>query len=286
MLARSDLLPPDVDPRPEATYVWTAPGRTAVDEEGRAKSYLTAAHAVHVVLVEVDRETGLVEILEYCLVDDCGTRLNPATVEGQTEGSVAQGIGAALLEEYVYDEDGPAPHLDLHGLPAADHQRRAGHREGNRRDALALHAARREGLRRGRDAHHAGRDHVRDQRRARTARRAGERGPGDAESALEADPRGARHAEPRANRPGSKENDVASNDHFVALSECHFMNPGTLHEIGYYPNTQRWWASVDGVMRAWSGRDLSGEWPHPLASELIKYMDEAGVDVCFACARA
>lgn len=74
---------------------------------------------------------------------------------------------------------------------------------------------------------------------------------------------------------------MASSDHFVALSECHFMNPGTLQEIAYYPNTARWWASVDGVMRAWSGRDLTGEWPHPLAEELIKYMDEAGVDVCF-----
>jgi CO/xanthine dehydrogenase Mo-binding subunit len=105
MLARSDLLPPDVDPRPEATHVWTASGRTPADEEGRAKSYLTAAHAVHIVQVEIDRETGMVEIQRYCLVDDCGTRLNPATVEGQTDGSVAQGIGAALLEEYAYDED-------------------------------------------------------------------------------------------------------------------------------------------------------------------------------------
>jgi len=106
MLARSDLLPPGVDPRPEATHVWTAPGRTAADEQGRAKSYLTAAQAVHVVMVEVDPETGLVEILEYCVVDDCGTRLNPATVQGQTEGSIAQGVGAVLLEEYVYDERG------------------------------------------------------------------------------------------------------------------------------------------------------------------------------------
>ena len=105
MLARSDLLPPDVDPRPEATHVWTAAGRTPADEEGRAKSYLTAAQAVHLVQVEIDRETGMVEIQRYCLVDDCGTRLNPATVEGQTEGSVMQGIGAALLEEYVYSED-------------------------------------------------------------------------------------------------------------------------------------------------------------------------------------
>ena len=78
---------------------------------------------------------------------------------------------------------------------------------------------------------------------------------------------------------------MASNDHFVALSECHFLNPQTMVEIGYYPNTSRWWASVDGVMRAWAGRDLTSEdasWPHPIASELIKYMDEAGVDVCFA----
>jgi len=74
---------------------------------------------------------------------------------------------------------------------------------------------------------------------------------------------------------------VAKSDHFVALSECHFMNPVTMAEITYYPNCQRWWASVDGVMRAWSGRDLTGEWPHPIAEELIKYMDEAGVDVCF-----
>jgi len=106
MLGASNLLPPDVDPRPEATHVWTAAGRTPVDDEGRAKSYLTAAHAVHIVVAEIDRDTGMVEIQKYCLVDDCGTRLNPATVAGQTEGSVAQGIGAALLEEYVYDADG------------------------------------------------------------------------------------------------------------------------------------------------------------------------------------
>ena len=106
MLARSDLLPPDMDPRPEATYVWTAPGRTEADEEGRAKSYLTAANACHVVMVEIDPETGKVEIQRYLIADDCGTRLNPATVEGMTQGGVAQGVGAALLEEYVYDSEG------------------------------------------------------------------------------------------------------------------------------------------------------------------------------------
>ncbi len=74
---------------------------------------------------------------------------------------------------------------------------------------------------------------------------------------------------------------MADQDYFVALTECHFMNPQTMSEIDYYPNVQRWWGSVDGVMRAWSGRDLQGEWPHPIASELIKYMDIAGVDVTF-----
>ncbi len=108
MLARSDLLPPDVAANPEATHVWTAEGRTPADEEGRAKSYLTAAQAVHVVAVEIDPRTGVVEIVKYCLADDCGTRLNPVVVEGQTDGSVAQGVGAALYEEYVYD-DGAQP---------------------------------------------------------------------------------------------------------------------------------------------------------------------------------
>jgi predicted TIM-barrel fold metal-dependent hydrolase len=77
---------------------------------------------------------------------------------------------------------------------------------------------------------------------------------------------------------------MSTNDHFVALTECHFMNPQTMSEIDYYPGVQRWWGSVDGVMRAWAGRDLTSpdaEWPHPIASELIKYMDQAGVDVAF-----
>ena len=43
---------------------------------------------------------------------------------------------------------------------------------------------------------------------------------------------------------------MANNDHFVALSECHFMNPQTMEEISYFPNMERWWDSVNGVMRA------------------------------------
>ena len=104
MLGRSDLLPPGMEPNPTATSVWTAAGRTVPDDQGRCRSYLTAASATHVVMVEVDRETGRTDILKYFIVDDCGTRLNPVNVEGQLQGAVAQGVGAALLEEYVYDE--------------------------------------------------------------------------------------------------------------------------------------------------------------------------------------
>lgn len=106
MLFRSDLLPPDVDMNPTATYVWTAAGRNAPDEMGRCRSYLTAANACHVVAVEIDPETGKVKILKYFIADDCGVRLNPASVEGQTDGAVAQGVGAALLEEFLYSEEG------------------------------------------------------------------------------------------------------------------------------------------------------------------------------------
>ena len=50
-----------------------------------------------------------------------------------------------------------------------------------------------------------------------------------------------------------------SKDYFVALSECHFMNPESMHEMAYYPGFERWWKSIDGVMRSWAGgRDLAG----------------------------
>ncbi|MEE8385039.1 MAG: molybdopterin cofactor-binding domain-containing protein [Dehalococcoidia bacterium] len=44
--------------------------------------------------------------LQYYIADDCGTRLNPANVDGMIQGGLAQGVGAALLEEYVYDDEG------------------------------------------------------------------------------------------------------------------------------------------------------------------------------------
>jgi carbon-monoxide dehydrogenase large subunit len=60
----------------------------------------------HVALVEVDSETGFVEVIRYLTVDDCGTVINPLLVEGQVHGGIAQGIGQALYEASRYDEWG------------------------------------------------------------------------------------------------------------------------------------------------------------------------------------
>jgi carbon-monoxide dehydrogenase large subunit len=60
----------------------------------------------HCCTVEVDVETGQVHIDRYVVVEDCGAMINPAIVEGQVRGGVAQGIGAVLLERSAYDEDG------------------------------------------------------------------------------------------------------------------------------------------------------------------------------------
>ncbi|HET6910870.1 MAG TPA: xanthine dehydrogenase family protein molybdopterin-binding subunit [Mycobacteriales bacterium] len=60
----------------------------------------------HCAIVEVDVETGLVKIERYVVSEDCGALINPAVVEGQIRGGVAQGIGAVLLERSAYDENG------------------------------------------------------------------------------------------------------------------------------------------------------------------------------------
>jgi len=60
----------------------------------------------HVCVVEVDEETGEVDVLRYIAVDDCGNQINPLIVEGQVHGGVVQGLAQALYEEAVYDDDG------------------------------------------------------------------------------------------------------------------------------------------------------------------------------------
>jgi carbon-monoxide dehydrogenase large subunit len=66
----------------------------------------TTAGATHLVAVEVDPASGFVKIHSYVVAEDCGRIINPMIVDGQVHGGVAQGIGAALYEEMIYDEDG------------------------------------------------------------------------------------------------------------------------------------------------------------------------------------
>jgi carbon-monoxide dehydrogenase large subunit len=60
----------------------------------------------HCAIVEVDVETGIVKVERYVAAEDCGALINPAVVEGQIRGGIAQGIGAVLLERSAYAEDG------------------------------------------------------------------------------------------------------------------------------------------------------------------------------------
>jgi carbon-monoxide dehydrogenase large subunit len=60
----------------------------------------------HACVVDVDVETGKVEVVRYVAVDDCGPAINPMLIEGQVHGGIVHGIGQALYEQVVYDEDG------------------------------------------------------------------------------------------------------------------------------------------------------------------------------------
>jgi carbon-monoxide dehydrogenase large subunit len=88
------LLPEGTEPGLEFTRRYAPP------EPG---TFSSSAHAAH---VEVDIETGEVQILGYVVVEDCGAMVNPMIVEGQVHGGVAQGIGGALYEHLAYDDAG------------------------------------------------------------------------------------------------------------------------------------------------------------------------------------
>jgi carbon-monoxide dehydrogenase large subunit len=63
-------------------------------------------YGLHIATVEVDKETGQIKILNYFVTEDVGRKINPMIIEGQMAGGLAQGIGGAMLEEFVYSEDG------------------------------------------------------------------------------------------------------------------------------------------------------------------------------------
>ncbi len=79
----------------------TIAGHAEINAQGAGPGFCT-----HIVDVEVDKETGAVRIVRYTIIQDVGKAIHPAYVEGQFQGGVAQGIGWALNEEYIYGEDG------------------------------------------------------------------------------------------------------------------------------------------------------------------------------------
>ncbi|HYW42810.1 MAG TPA: xanthine dehydrogenase family protein molybdopterin-binding subunit [Bryobacteraceae bacterium] len=90
---RGIQLPPNTQPGLVATHFWEPPN-------------FTFPFGAHIAVTEVDSDTGQIHIRRYVAVDDCGKIINPLLVDGQVHGGVAQGLGQALWEEAVYDDNG------------------------------------------------------------------------------------------------------------------------------------------------------------------------------------
>jgi len=78
----------------------------SLDTKEKTDTPLTFPNGVHIAEVEIDPDTGKVDVVTYTAVDDCGNMLNPTIVEGQVHGSLANGFGQALLENAIYDPQG------------------------------------------------------------------------------------------------------------------------------------------------------------------------------------
>jgi len=75
----------------------------SLDTKGKFDTPLTFPNGCHIAEVEIDPDTGRVDLVTYTAVDDCGNMLDPIVVEGQVQGSIANGLGQALTENAVYD---------------------------------------------------------------------------------------------------------------------------------------------------------------------------------------
>jgi CO/xanthine dehydrogenase Mo-binding subunit len=104
--ANNAFLPPDFNPTLNHRYVYRPYFGVVDTEKKTGQLTLTYATQIHACVVEIDPETGHVEIVDYAAVDDCGTRIHPQIVEGQVHGATVHAIGAALHEDFVYDEEG------------------------------------------------------------------------------------------------------------------------------------------------------------------------------------
>src|SRR5437660_606224 len=107
-----------------AIPTFARPGVVTPDFDATAYHHVptvTFASAVHVAVVDVDRDTGAVKLVRYVVAHDCGKVINPIIVDGQVHGGVAQGVGGALFEDMAYDAAGQllAGSLMDYAMPAA-----------------------------------------------------------------------------------------------------------------------------------------------------------------------
>ncbi len=100
------LLPEGEEPGLRETVFWNPPNMTPPDDEDRINTSACYGFAFDMCGVEIDRATGRVRIDRYVTAHDAGTLLNPALADGQIRGAFAQGLGAALMEEFRYGADG------------------------------------------------------------------------------------------------------------------------------------------------------------------------------------
>ncbi len=98
--------PDDFDLTMNVRHVYRPPFQLPDFERKFGNLTLTYAMQIHAVVLEIDPETGVYELIDYAVVDDCGNRVNPMIVEGQVMGATAHAIGAAIWERFAYDEDG------------------------------------------------------------------------------------------------------------------------------------------------------------------------------------
>jgi 2-furoyl-CoA dehydrogenase large subunit len=101
-----ESLPTGLEPGLQATAYCAAPNLDPPDSEDRVASSAAHGFIVDVAVVEIDRDTGTVHVLDYVTVHDAGVLLNPLLADGQVRGGLAHGVGATLFERIAYDEDG------------------------------------------------------------------------------------------------------------------------------------------------------------------------------------
>ena len=100
-------MPADMEPGLAVSHVMQVPtGGVLPTADGKVQMYPCTSFEFHFILVSIDPVIGRPEIVKYRIGHDCGTVINPKIVRGMTMGGIAHGIGAALYEEFAYNDDG------------------------------------------------------------------------------------------------------------------------------------------------------------------------------------